>query len=175
MSMSSICSCFACARRIDNEFCGSIAAVAVAMERRETTWSPSHISVAISPTYTAVLREAWATLPKSSSRPLPASLAQSRNLAHASLETAVCIFIDKSWFRNCSSSEATDLSTDAVYHASLYGHDGQDRAANGQVWMSQAFKDPILIQFWSWVIVLFPILATWGNKNWPPSMKVRKL
>ena len=40
-------------------------------------------------TSTAVLREAWATLPESSSRPLPATLAQSRNLAHASLETAV--------------------------------------------------------------------------------------
>ena len=38
---------------------------------------------------TAVLREAWATLPESSSRPLPATLAQSRNLAHASLKTAV--------------------------------------------------------------------------------------
>ena len=38
---------------------------------------------------TAVLREAWATLPESSSQPLPATLAQSRNLAHASLETAV--------------------------------------------------------------------------------------
>ena len=41
---------------------------------------------------TAVLREAWATLPESSSRPLPATLAQSRNLAHASLETAVLYF-----------------------------------------------------------------------------------
>ena len=39
---------------------------------------------------TAVLREAWATLPESSSRHLPATLAQSRNLAHASLETAIC-------------------------------------------------------------------------------------
>ena len=38
---------------------------------------------------TAVSREAWATLPETSSRPLPATLAQSRNLAHASLETAV--------------------------------------------------------------------------------------
>ena len=38
---------------------------------------------------TAVLREAWATLPESSSRPLQATLAQSRNLAHASLKTAV--------------------------------------------------------------------------------------
>ena len=39
--------------------------------------------------HTAVSREAWAALPESSSRPLPATLAQSRNLAHASLETAV--------------------------------------------------------------------------------------
>ena len=39
--------------------------------------------------YTAVSREAWAMLPESSSRPLSATLAQSRNLAHASLETAV--------------------------------------------------------------------------------------
>ena len=38
---------------------------------------------------TAVSREAWATLPESTSRPLPATLAQTRNLAHASLETAV--------------------------------------------------------------------------------------
>ena len=35
------------------------------------------------------MREAWATLAESSSRPLPATLAQSHNLAHASLETAV--------------------------------------------------------------------------------------
>ena len=40
-------------------------------------------------TFTALLREAWATLPESSSQPLPATPAQSRNLAHASLETAV--------------------------------------------------------------------------------------
>ena len=40
---------------------------------------------------TAVLREAWTTLPESSSRPLPATLAQSRNLAHASLKTAVFV------------------------------------------------------------------------------------
>ena len=38
---------------------------------------------------TAVLREAWAPLPESSSRPLTATLAQSRILDHASLETAV--------------------------------------------------------------------------------------
>ena len=35
------------------------------------------------------MREAWATLSESSSRPLPATLAQTRNLAHASFETAV--------------------------------------------------------------------------------------
>ena len=40
---------------------------------------------------TAVSREAWATLRESSSRPLPATLAQSRNLAHASLKSAVFI------------------------------------------------------------------------------------
>ena len=38
---------------------------------------------------TVVSREAWATLPESSSLPLPATLAQSRNLAPASLKTAV--------------------------------------------------------------------------------------
>ena len=45
---------------------------------------------------TAVLREAWARLPESSSRPLQATLAQSRNLAHASLETAVSQFLTMS-------------------------------------------------------------------------------
>ena len=44
---------------------------------------------------TAVLREAWATLPESSNRPLPATPAQSRNLAHASLETAVYLLLWK--------------------------------------------------------------------------------
>ena len=38
---------------------------------------------------TAALSEARTTLPESSSRPLPAKMAHSRNLAHASLETAV--------------------------------------------------------------------------------------
>ena len=41
--------------------------------------------------YTAVLREAWATLPEGISLPLPATLAQTRNLAHSLLETAVSI------------------------------------------------------------------------------------
>ena len=43
----------------------------------------------VSREYTAISREALATLPESSSRPLQATLAQSRNLAHASLKTAV--------------------------------------------------------------------------------------
>ena len=38
---------------------------------------------------TAALSEARTTLPESSCRPLPAKMAHSRNLAHASLETAV--------------------------------------------------------------------------------------
>ena len=38
---------------------------------------------------TAALSEARTTLPESSSRPLPAKMAHARNLAHASLETAV--------------------------------------------------------------------------------------
>ena len=25
------------------------------------------------------------------------------------------------------------------------------------------------------MISLFPLLALWGNKNWPPSMKVKKI
>ena len=49
-----------------------------------------------------------------------------------------------------------------------------DWNANGPVWMAQALKTHCLIQFWSWVNSLFPLLALWGNKNWPPSMKVKK-
>ena len=49
------------------------------------------------------------------------------------------------------------------------------RAANGPVWIPQALKPICLIQFWSWVNSLFPLLALWGNKNWPPSMKVQKM
>ena len=41
--------------------------------------------------------------------------------------------------------------------------------------MPQALKALYLIQFWSWKNSLFPFLALWGNKNWPPSMKVKKL
>ena len=37
--------------------------------------------------------------------------------------------------------------------------------------MSQALKTLCLIQFWSWNNSPFPLLALWGNKNWPPSMK----
>ena len=49
------------------------------------------------------------------------------------------------------------------------------RAANGPVWMPKALKPLCLIQFWSWKNSLFPLLALWGNKNWPPSMKVKKV
>ena len=41
--------------------------------------------------------------------------------------------------------------------------------------MAQALKVAPLIQFLSWVIPHLPLLALWGNKNWPPSMKVQKL
>ena len=47
--------------------------------------------------------------------------------------------------------------------------------ANCPVWMPQALETLCLIQFWSWKNSLFPLLALWGNKNWPPSMKVKKL
>ena len=49
----------------------------------------SKLYVEVADISTAILREAWATLSESSSQPLLATLAQSRNLAHASLETAV--------------------------------------------------------------------------------------
>ena len=49
------------------------------------------------------------------------------------------------------------------------------KAANGPVWMPQALKTLCLIQFWSWMNSPFPLLALWGNKNWPPSMKVKKM
>ena len=49
------------------------------------------------------------------------------------------------------------------------------RAANGPVWMSQAPKPLCLIQFWSWENSFFWLLALLGNKNWPPSMKVKKI
>ena len=33
---------------------------------------------------------------------------------------------------------------------------------------------PSHIPIWSWENSLFSTLALWGNKNWPPSMKVKK-
>ena len=39
--------------------------------------------------------------------------------------------------------------------------------------MPQAHKPLCLIHFWNWDISLFSLLALWGNKNWPPSMKLR--
>ena len=41
--------------------------------------------------------------------------------------------------------------------------------------MPQALEVPCLIQFWSWMISLFSLLDLWGNKNWPPSMKVKMM
>ena len=52
---------------------------------------------------------------------------------------------------------------------------GVERDANGPVWMPQAPKPLCLVHFWSWKNSLFSVLALWGNKNWPPSMKVKKL
>ena len=48
------------------------------------------------------------------------------------------------------------------------------RAASGPGLMPQALKTQCLIQFWSWGNSLFWSLALWGNKNWPPSLKVKK-
>ena len=49
------------------------------------------------------------------------------------------------------------------------------QAANGPVWMPQALKPLHLVLFFGWVNSLFSLLALWGNKNWPPSIKVKKL
>ena len=52
---------------------------------------------------------------------------------------------------------------------------GVQRDANGPVWMSPALKTLCLIHFCGWENSIFPLLALWGNKNWPPSMKVKEL
>ena len=49
------------------------------------------------------------------------------------------------------------------------------QAANGPVWTALALKTHSLILFWSWENPFFPLLVLWGNKNWLPSMKVKKL
>ena len=41
--------------------------------------------------------------------------------------------------------------------------------------MPQALKPHCLILFWGCENSLSPLLALWGNKNWLPSMKVKKL
>ena len=56
-----------------------------------------------------------------------------------------------------------------------YGTKWGQWASNGPVWMPQALKTLCLIHFWGWMNSPFPLLALWGNKNWPPSMKVKKL
>ena len=49
------------------------------------------------------------------------------------------------------------------------------QAANGPDWMPQALKTHRVILFWGCENSPFPLLALWGNKNWPPSMKVKKM
>ena len=52
------------------------------------------------------------------------------------------------------------------------------RGAKGCKWSSlnvPGTETLSLIQFCSWVNSLFPLIALWGNKNWPPSMKVKKM
>ena len=41
--------------------------------------------------------------------------------------------------------------------------------------MPQALKPLCLIQFWNWKITLFSLLALWGNKNWPFTMKMQQI
>ena len=41
----------------------------------------------------------------------------------------------------------------------------REMSANGTVWTLQALR----------TFSLFLLLALWGNKNWPPSMKVKNL
>ena len=41
--------------------------------------------------------------------------------------------------------------------------------------MRQALKTPFIIHFWGWKNSTFQLLALWGNKNLPPSMKVKKI
>ena len=41
--------------------------------------------------------------------------------------------------------------------------------------MPQVLKPLCPIQFWSWTFPFSSVLALWGNKNWPPSMKVQKI
>ena len=39
--------------------------------------------------------------------------------------------------------------------------------------MPLALKFLCLIHFWNWQNSPFSLIALWGNKNWPPSMKVK--
>ena len=41
--------------------------------------------------------------------------------------------------------------------------------------MPQALKSLCLIQFWNWKNSLFSLLALWGSKNWPPSIKIKQI
>ena len=48
-------------------------------------------------------------------------------------------------------------------------------AAYGAVYFPQALETLCLIQFWNWKNSLFSLLALWGNKNWPPSIKMKQI
>ena len=41
--------------------------------------------------------------------------------------------------------------------------------------MPQAMKTPCLIHFWNWENSPFSLLALWGNKKWPPSIKMKQI
>ena len=55
--------------------------------------------------------------------------------------------------------------------------DGKFEDKMGCKWSSlnaPSTQSPYLIQFWSYKNSLFPLLALWGNRNWPTSMKKNK-
>ena len=41
--------------------------------------------------------------------------------------------------------------------------------------MPQAHNTLFLIHFWSWEKSLSSLLVLWGNKNWPPSIKMKEM
>ena len=49
------------------------------------------------------------------------------------------------------------------------------KAANGQVWMLHSLKPLGLIFLWNWMISFSYCWPSWGNKNWPPSMKMGQI
>ena len=84
--------------------------------------------------------------------------------------TSVCGYFSPSWVVRIGSQY------EIKYFSKNIRVKWAERAVN-PVWMPQALKlKPLcLIQFQGWENSLFPLLALWGNKNWPTSMKVKKL